>query len=158
MSNEKCFSKQGFIIGDPCYLLSDEVYDKVWGGEYGYSDGQIQVGDYSFLVHGTAHGDGVYDTSTGATCGVDSGTIAVVPLELVNQEYDDSSVCINWEDKPGDVELDYDNGTFIFTLNDEEFIEVYTEYDRYDDYDDDWPREDEEDYGEYNEEEEEDLD
>lgn len=76
-------SEKGFYIGDPCYVLPDEIYNEIWGDKYNFKDGKIEVGDKAFLVHGTAYGDGEYFDGIGTSYGVDSGTLALIPLELI---------------------------------------------------------------------------
>lgn len=80
-------SDKGFYVGDICYVLGDTVYDKIWGGMYGYQDGAFEVPGtgHSFAVTGTGFGDGVFVDSTGSRYPIDSGTIGIVPLELVEK-------------------------------------------------------------------------
>lgn len=135
-------SNTGFYIGDPCYVLPDEIYDEIWGEEYNFIDGKITVNEFSFLVHGTAYGDGEYFDNIGTSYGVDSGTLSVIPFELIKKP----------EIMPseGDYEygrfvagtsasLDYNDGIFTFKVNDKEIVidtdPAYDDYDYEDDYD-----------------------
>ena len=76
-------SNVGFYIGDPCYVLDDEEYYKNWGDRNGFRDGEIQSDSGVWFVHDTAFGDGEYHDQYGTEYGVDSGTLAVIPMEVV---------------------------------------------------------------------------
>ena len=75
-------SKKGsFYVGDPCYVLPDEIYHGIWGDKYNFEDGLIETPEGNWLVHGTAYGDGYYDGYP-----VDSGTLSVIPAELIAED------------------------------------------------------------------------
>lgn len=76
-------SNLGFYIGDPCYVLNDEEYQQNWGNRNGFRDGEIQTDKGVWFVHDTAFGDGEYHDQNGIDYGVDSGTLAVIPMEIV---------------------------------------------------------------------------
>lgn len=82
-------SEKGFYIGDICYVLSDDIYDEVWGGA-GYEDGIYEVPEngFKFAVAGTAYGDGCYTDNNYRQYGVDAGVIGLVPKELVDKDMD----------------------------------------------------------------------
>lgn len=76
-----------YYIGDLCYVLGDEIYDKVFGQE-GYEDGLYQeegTGRF-FMVGGTAYGDGLYYGSDGKGFGVDAGIIGITPMSCVTKD------------------------------------------------------------------------
>lgn len=80
-------SEKGFYVGDCCYALDDETYDK-WG-DTDYKDGMIKVGDYKnseFIVAGTAWGDGLYHDVDGNSYPVDAGVISAIPYEILEQQ------------------------------------------------------------------------
>ena len=79
----KVKSNIGFYIGDPCYVLNDEEYYGNWEKNYKFDDGEIKTDCGTWFVHSTAYGDGEYYDNNGVGYGVDSGTIAVIPLEVV---------------------------------------------------------------------------
>lgn len=83
---ETITSNKGFYLGDLCYVLNQDAYDKIWGEQYGYSDGLIPVDDNSFVVGSTWFGDGVYHDSDDHEYGVDAGNISMVPWELIDVE------------------------------------------------------------------------
>lgn len=64
------------VISDPCYVLTDDIYD-IWGANK-FKDGMI--GDSIGLVHSTYEGDGNYDSSTGKMYGVDAGTLGIYDI------------------------------------------------------------------------------
>lgn len=69
-------------IGDICYVMDDEIYDKFWGDEHNYIDGVFTYNGVKFGVYSTAYGDGCYRGSDNRSYGVDAGVIGVVPMEL----------------------------------------------------------------------------
>ena len=76
-----------YYIGDPCYVMgkTDEMDWLTVLDKTNYFDGEIhEVGGYKVWGEGTAHGDGEYKDQEGNEYGVDSGTLAAVPLEYVH--------------------------------------------------------------------------
>lgn len=117
---EKITSPSGkFWIGDPCYVLSDDIYYGIWDDKYNFEDGIIDCGNgLSFLVHGTAYGDGSYQGTNGAEYGVDSGTLAVIPMDLVAKL---DGVQFGSVEASKTAWLDYNDGTFDITLDGKSF-------------------------------------
>lgn len=117
---EKITAPSGkFWVGDPCYVLSDDVYYGIWDDKYHFEDGKIDVDDkLSFLVHGTAYGDGSYPSSNGFDYGVDSGTLAVIPMDLVAKL---DGVQFGTVETSNTAWLDYNDGTFDITLDNKSF-------------------------------------
>lgn len=76
------FGKGTYYLGDICYVMKDEIYDKVWGKEYGYDDGSYNIEKTQFVVSSTAYGDGYYIDTKGRGYGVDAGVIGIVPKAL----------------------------------------------------------------------------
>lgn len=83
-------AKTTFYVGDVCGILTDEVYDNVWG-KNNYSDGKFEVPaeisgidhDSSFALSKTKYGDGAYEgKNTGYYYGVDSGTFGIIPDDI----------------------------------------------------------------------------
>lgn len=72
-------------IGDICYALDDEVYDKIWGDKLGFADGLIKVdGEVAAVTAGTAYGDGLYFSDDAREFPVDAGNIGIVNLNYSN--------------------------------------------------------------------------
>jgi hypothetical protein len=75
-----------YYIGDLCYVLGDDVYDKVYGG-YDYRDGVYAKKGTSeiFMVGGTACGDGFYEGSDENGFAVDAGIIGITPSSCIRK-------------------------------------------------------------------------
>lgn len=97
-------------IGDPCYVISDQIWDKVCeqifaGTErevnqiIGFDFGDLRRAGVSdavldncagrkcaFIQCGTMYGDGVYQSMSGFGYGVDAGCLAIVPDYLIDPE------------------------------------------------------------------------
>jgi hypothetical protein len=76
-----------YYVGDICYALSDDVYQKQWGDKFKYARGTHEItyrGVTDFLsVNATAYGDGTYtDTRNELDFVVDSGTIGIVHISM----------------------------------------------------------------------------
>ena len=113
-----------YWVGDPCYVLSDDIYDNIWGKKYNYRDGLIDCGNgLSFDVHRTAWGDGCYEGSNGFYYGVDSGTLAVIPKELVAKKDGEQFGTYH---KSTNGEIEYENGVFHIEF-DNEILEIDTD-------------------------------
>lgn len=109
-------SKQGFYIGDPCYTDSDVVSRLQYGSGYCGLFHDAETG-MEFADGGTYYGDGGYKGSDGHTYNVDSGTIGVVPLELIDPSRfdslkDDGKIV----KRPGTAEFISDDGVFTIRL------------------------------------------
>lgn len=138
-------TKKGFYIGDLCYAMKEEIYDKVWGNMYQYEDGAFEVPEYhtSFIVCGTAHGDGYYPSASDIYYPVDAGIIGICPLELCDDAVIDRLSITGFgritDDKGTfEVELVRDvNGAIIISIDDEIIETVYTDGRSFEDEDDD---------------------
>ncbi len=84
--NKQVFPPGKYYIGDLCYVLSDKIYNRIFGGNE-YDDGvYIQKGGkYFFMVAGTSCGDGAYQGSDGREFCVDAGIIGICPQSLVEK-------------------------------------------------------------------------
>ena len=74
-----------YIIGDPCYTIPDEEWDKVLD-QSGFFNDQCWAmfrapnGEQAPVVaFSTAWGDGTYDDGAGRSYGVDAGLIGIIP-------------------------------------------------------------------------------
>lgn len=123
---EKITSPSGkFYVGDPCYVLSDDIYYGIWDDKYNFEDGIIDCGNgLAFLVHGTAYGDGSYQGTNGTEYGVDSGTLAVIPMDLVAKT---DGVQFGTVETSNTAWLDYNDGTFDITLDNGSFSIITSE-------------------------------
>ena len=112
-------------IGDPCYVLQDELWDDVC--EQIFKGGHKEVGhvitvnyngtEISFIQCGTAYGDGCFNSNTGFEYGVDAGCLAIVPEELIHEDYNlDDSLGNYFEIETDNISLQTDGkGTFTFS-------------------------------------------
>lgn len=78
------FSRGAYWICDPCYAMPED-FDIVGLAEN--APGVAEVGDHRLFIWGTAFGDGIYPVcgpKMGAV-GVDSGTLTIIPLDLVRE-------------------------------------------------------------------------
>ena len=128
------------VIADPCYVLQDKVYDTDFLGR---DDHNGVIGDAIGLVHGTYYGDGGYDSESGLNYGVDAGSLGIYDTKYCKPKYQSESVREIEVDptEEHEVELEYDAGTFYFSIDGEVIEEIYTA-----------PEEDEEEYEDYYEE------
>lgn len=127
-------SNKGFYVGDICYVLSDEIYDGIWG-EAGYENGKFadpKTG-LEFAVAGTAWGDGFYQGSDGTEYPVDAGVIGIVPLELVGKV--DGLKNGSVHEYAGEATMEAEGGKFTFMFPDGKVVNIDTDED--DDSDDD---------------------
>ena len=137
MVNGKLRSSKGFYVGDLCYGLSDENYDKLWG-DNGYEDGIFKDPEtgLSFAVAGTKYGDGEYYDNEGNAYGVDAGNISVIPYELADQN-NSALNCMTFFDGEGECEVGFKDGVFDITFKSGKTIHIDTGYEE-DEEDEDW--------------------
>lgn len=143
-------TKKGFYVGDLCYAMKDEVYDRVWGDLYNYEDGAFEVPAYHtyFIVSGTAYGDGYYSSLSGANYPVDAGIIGICPLEMCDEDKLKKLGGMGQIFKASgvyDAVVERDSeGTISIRVDGEVYDIIYTGYeeDEYDDEEDDEPVED----------------
>lgn len=80
------FGPGKYYLGDICYVMKEDVYDKVWGDKHNFESGVHDAEGVKFAVAGTAYGDGTYKGSDGKEYGVDAGVIGIVPEALWDVE------------------------------------------------------------------------
>lgn len=102
-----------YYIGDLCYVLSDAVYDTIFGRLGFYEEGLYSEKEnpkHFFFLNHTFAGDGTYEGSDGNAFSVDAGIIGICPEALMEKddggghvyEFKDSVRCI------------FREGTFLF--------------------------------------------
>ena len=121
------FGPGTYYIGDICYCLNDDEYDKIWGNKYKYSNGAYGF----FAVGGTAYGDGEYYGGRWVFP-VDAGVIGVVDMSHSKESADtlanDNYGCIlnisnylTFEyDKSGIFNFEYDGHSFTIDTDTQE--------------------------------------
>jgi len=119
MKNFTIRVRNGFYLGDLCYVLADDVYDGIWGEQYKYKDGAYvdPATNSEFAMVGTAWGDGCFYGTDRQSYPVDAGIIGVCDAKLVKK----SNVCLGRiiQDYSGKVRLSYENGTITIAWGDE---------------------------------------
>lgn len=121
------FKAGTYFIGDPCYALRDDLYEK-WGDENNYTDGDY---DY-FAVGSTAYGDGSYeDIYSGTEYGVDAGILGVVNMDYAKPDANENDILnklgkIITVEKYLIFEYDKDSCTFKYQYDDNNNIEIHT--------------------------------
>jgi hypothetical protein len=73
-----------YYIGDLCYALDEDIYDKVFGG-HDYEPGLYTSSLGSFMMYSTGR-DGVFNGSDGYEYPVDAGHIGIASLACCNSE------------------------------------------------------------------------
>ncbi|MCL2092994.1 MAG: hypothetical protein FWH12_02260 [Treponema sp.] len=125
-------------IGDPCYVISDTLWDSVCEQTFTgdeetafvitFTRDQVEDAEIllppedaplQFLQCGTMYGDGEYQSETAYEYGVDSGTLGVVPDYLIPMEcHEDAERLGKYFDVDGEITLETDGeGTFTFSHN-----------------------------------------
>ena len=131
------------VIGDPCYCLTDDIYDNVWG-KTKYADGIIEKDDEIVgIVQGTGYGDGTYDSMTDQKYDVDSGTLGIFDIAFCKPgiESDESVRIISVGDNEDadneiDIELDFSDNIMTFKINQVVEEEIYLSDSNFDDEED----------------------
>ncbi len=103
-----------YYIGDLCYALGEDVYDKVFGDVGGYDAGLYTNKNNRFaffLVANTAWGDGLYRGSDYKEFAVDAGIIGITPLSMATKGTEGGHVYTFKEP----VVCHFGNGIFRFT-------------------------------------------
>lgn len=109
-----------FYIGDPCYVLGDQIYFDIWDKKFHFNDGYIEVKkNLGFEVHGTCYGDGEYTDEQGNKYPVDSGTLAVIPVEICGKP---ERLNMGRVVSSTSASLEYKDGLFTIKLDNEKVI------------------------------------
>jgi len=139
-----------YIIGDLCYLLTNEVWQNLCDNQFDQEIHQTEVDGVPMYWHHTYYGDGCYDFHTsdyrisGAmNIPVDSGTIGIISVDILSTNATNRTFKDICESKDlliveikRDFEPKWDDGTFylgsveIWT-NDEENCEYEEEEEDY---------------------------
>lgn len=100
-----------YYIGDPCYVFTPDTWDRVLTAVNMFEEDDIQhLDDHELWAQSTAWGDGTYLDQNGAEYAVDSGTIGVIPLALVdNPEGLEHGTVMDF---PKGVTVECEDGTF----------------------------------------------
>jgi hypothetical protein len=121
-----------YYIGDLCYALQEDIYDRVFG-HHGYNEGLYSSDLGAFMMHGTG-GDGEFKGSDGYAYPVDAGHIGIASLACCNSEKDIYGGKVFSFDKP--VECCFNDTAFTFYSGD-----FYLRISNYGDYDNEYEEE-----------------
>jgi len=119
-----------YYIGDPCYILNSEVYDRILmpsaieaernrRNSYEFYSNPNNQYTQRGVVMSTLHGDGCFTSNIGFTFAVDSGQIACIDIacvgirELIWNSIDRKFVYLYTASKPFDC-VRHDNGVLRF--------------------------------------------
>jgi len=84
------FAPGDYYVGDPCYVLTRPQWDAVLkqciDDTNQCYDGEFIVNCERMFMASTAYGDGGYRDNIGNEYGVDSGTLGVVPVSILNPQ------------------------------------------------------------------------
>lgn len=135
-----------YYLGDPSFVLPEKIYHGLWGNLYNYDNGKYILNDCEFAVHNTHKGDGIFSDTKNRQYLVDSGVLALISMDLI----DDIKLCkngyiFNFDHK---INFIYDAGTF-YVKSGKKFITIDTrDMDIYDsDYEEHFKNDDDENIG-----------
>ena len=136
------FKPGTYFIGDPCYALRDDLYEK-WGNEDNFADDNYGY----FAVGSTAYGDGTYeDVYSGNLYGVDAGILGIVNMDYANPNANENDILnrlgkVITVEKSLIFEYDCESFTFKYLYDDNHNIEIPTvelDYDEEDEIENEW--------------------
>lgn len=106
-----------YYIGDLCYVLSDPIYETIFGKlgfwESGHYVEKEHPENFFFLNH-TAYGDGTYPASDGNSFSVDAGIIGICPVSMMDKD-DGGGRVYTFKNS---VDCHFNNGVFLFKEKD----------------------------------------
>lgn len=119
------FGPGNYFIGDICYALREDIYDKDWGNRHDFKDGNYGI----YAVAGTAYGDGCYEGTDGFSYPVDAGNIGVTDMRYskrTREQLAEMGKVVNVKDK---LVFDSDgHGYYTITVDGSQF-DINTDYD-----------------------------
>jgi hypothetical protein len=113
-----------YYIGDPISVLPDKYSIGIWGNEYDYQNGKFNINGFEMIVHRTHSGDGVYKDTRDRIYKISSGTIGLIPIELLSEQYISGKGCHIFEFLDN-INFIYDAG-LIYIKSGKKFISIDT--------------------------------
>jgi len=114
-----------YYVGDLCYVFDDEEWScflddamaqRTKGQHWSsLTEGAFHVDDDKYVwYHGTEYGDGSYSDQKGNLYSVDSGTIGVIPVNLITKDLNEDEIkrLGNVVEFSDNFEVSYKAGTF----------------------------------------------
>jgi hypothetical protein len=111
---KKTFSKGTYYIGDPCYVVSDDNWDKLLDNTDFFQNEDQSYKGYQILAGDTAYGDGTYTDNYRREYGVDAGLIGIFPIEAVDNKYGNVEELGSIVEFEEDFVVEINNGVFKF--------------------------------------------
>lgn len=138
---EETLIRGTYYLGDPSYVLDDDIYYDVLGDKHNFESGKYDLknDDNYIVLHNTHNGDGIFLDTKNRKYKVESGIISLVPQKIINEEKLEiakkNGKIFNF---PNKVKFFYDAGIFyvksgnfiikINTINDEEYESEHEEH------------------------------
>jgi hypothetical protein len=108
-----------YYIGDLCYVLGHDVYDNIFGGtEYSSGIYEEKNTGRTFLVSGTAYGDGLFMGSDFKEYAVDAGIIGICSASLMAKN-DGGGHVYTFDEE---ITCRFMNGRFFFNWNSDSLV------------------------------------
>jgi hypothetical protein len=102
-----------YYIGDPCYVFNDSTWDKLLDVTDSFQNDELtEFGGGVVWGYSTAVGDGVYTDQNDNEFSVDSGVLAAIPIDLIENPDGEANGTV--VDAPNGLQVEHDNGTFWF--------------------------------------------
>lgn len=130
-----------YYVGDLCYVMTPE-WDELWEIRW-YPDthleGELTVQNKRIFIASTAYGDGNFDSNSGHSFGVDSGSLGIISINDISPSELENLHLGHVFEFPQNFTVTANNGKFQFgdilidTGYDEEYDEGYLD-EGYDDY------------------------
>ncbi len=142
-----------YYIGDPCYVIDDnwEGFLDVGQARKSEENETFIFGGYECFFASTSDGDGTFKDNLGNEYDVDSGTIGIIPIELLQmtEEYIKENKCGNVVEFDEEFNVKSISGIFTFghivintvkqwTDDKNDYWDMIDDYDDYDNDHDSW--------------------
>lgn len=135
-----------YYIGDPFYFLDQNIYNNDWIKKNQAQDGEFKYHDKPYVIAGTAHGDGYYDSNGTYKVHhgfpVDSGTIGIIDRslgktdELVDTVNNSLGTIV---DVKTEIDYEFSDGCFCFKWDQDNTLTIMTDVkDEYEEDDDEY--------------------
>lgn len=123
--NEIIKHKGKYYIGDPILALPDKYYIGIWGNEYSYQNGKFNINGFDMIIHSTHNGDGIYKDTRDRLYKIDSGTIGIIPIELLDESNFQNNQYSHIFEFTENINFIYDAG-LIYIKSGKKFISIDT--------------------------------
>jgi hypothetical protein len=113
-----------YFLGDPLSVLHPRIHIGIWDNLYHCDNGLFTINDVHFAVHNTHYGDGIFNDTKNRKYKIESGTIALVHIDLI----ENIDLCKNNGyifDFKNKVTFIYDAGIFIIKSG-KKYIQIDT--------------------------------